>query len=78
MSETVRGGINSIDVGQIEGAKALGMGYVPMMIYIILPQTFKIIAPQIGNTFVANITYIFADPTVGKFFTHSYQNPKSA
>ena len=26
-----------------------------MMIYIILPQTFKIIAPQIGNTFVANI-----------------------
>ena len=51
MSETVRGGINSIDVGQIEGAKALGMGYVPMMIYIILPQTFKIIAPQIGNTF---------------------------
>ena len=39
MSETVRGGINSIDVGQIEGAKALGMGYVPMMIYIILPQT---------------------------------------
>lgn len=55
MSETVRGGINSIDVGQIEGAKALGMGYVPMMVYIILPQTFKIIAPQIGNTFVANI-----------------------
>ena len=55
MSETVRGGINSIDVGQIEGAKALGMGYVPMMIYIILPQTFKIIAPQIGNTFVAKV-----------------------
>ena len=55
MSETVRGGINSIEVGQIEGAKALGMGYIPMMLYIILPQTFKIIAPQIGNTFVANI-----------------------
>lgn len=55
MAETVRGGINSIEVGQIEGAKALGMGYVPMMLYIILPQTFKIIAPQIGNTFVANI-----------------------
>lgn len=55
MAETVRGGINSIDVGQVEGAKALGMGYVPMMMYIILPQTFKMIAPQIGNTFVANI-----------------------
>lgn len=55
MAETVRGGINSIDRGQIEGAKALGMNYVPMMFHIILPQTFKIIAPQIGNTFVANI-----------------------
>lgn len=55
MSETVRGGINSIDRGQIEGAQALGMGYVPMMFRIILPQTFRIIAPQIGNTFVANI-----------------------
>ncbi|MCC8126130.1 MAG: amino acid ABC transporter permease [Clostridiales bacterium] len=55
MAETVRGGINSIDPGQVEGAKALGMNYVPMMIHIILPQTLKIIAPQIGNTFVANI-----------------------
>lgn len=55
MAETVRGGINSIDRGQIEGAQALGMNYVPMMIHVILPQTFKIIAPQIGNTFVANI-----------------------
>ena len=42
MSETVRGGINSIDVGQIEGAKALGMGYVPMMIYIILHRLLKL------------------------------------
>ena len=33
MAETVRGGINSIDVGQIEGAKALGMGYVPMQMW---------------------------------------------
>ena len=60
MSETVRGGINSIDVGQIEGAKALGMGYVPMMIYIILPQTFKIIAPQIAVTELFYITKVAA------------------
>ena len=40
MSETVRGGINSIDVGQIEGAKALGMGYVPMQMWgTIYPST---------------------------------------
>lgn len=55
MAETVRGGINSIDPGQIEGAQALGMRYTTMMTHIILPQTFRIIAPQIGNTFVANI-----------------------
>lgn len=55
MAETVRGGINSIDLGQIEGAQALGMNYITMMAHIILPQTFRIIAPQIGNTFVANI-----------------------
>ena len=55
MAESVRGGINSIDPGQYEGAYALGMGYFPMMIHIILPQTFQVIAPQIGNTFVANI-----------------------
>lgn len=55
MAETVRGGIRSIDPGQVEGAQALGMRYVPMMAHIILPQTFRIIAPQIGNTFVANI-----------------------
>lgn len=55
MSETVRGGINSIEPGQIEGAQALGMRHITMMSHIILPQTFRIIAPQIGNTFVANI-----------------------
>ena len=55
MAETVRGGIRSIDPGQVEGAQALGMRYMTMMAHVILPQTFRIIAPQIGNTFVANI-----------------------
>lgn len=55
MAESVRGGINSIDPGQVEGAEALGMHYFPMMLHIILPQTFQVIAPQIGNTFIANI-----------------------
>lgn len=55
MSETVRGGIQSIDRGQTEGALALGMNYFPMMIHVILPQMFRVIFPQIGNTFVGNI-----------------------
>lgn len=55
MSETVRGGINSVDAGQIEGAKALGMTYITTMLSVVFPQTLKNIAPQLGNTFVANI-----------------------
>ncbi len=55
MSETVRGGIQSIDKGQTEGALALGMNRFPMMMHIILPQTMRVIFPQIGNTFVGNI-----------------------
>lgn len=55
MSETVRGGINSVDPGQLEGANALGMTYLTTMISVILPQALKNIAPQLGNTFVANI-----------------------
>lgn len=55
MAETVRGGILSIEQGQIEGAKALGMTHVTTMMYVILPQVLKNITAQMGNTFVANI-----------------------
>ena len=55
MAETVRGGIMSIDIGQTEGAKAIGMTHVQTMVNVILPQTFKVIIPQIGNNFIINI-----------------------
>ena len=55
MAETVRGGIESIDIGQTEGAKAIGMTYFQTMIYIILPQTLRNIMPQIGNNLIINI-----------------------
>ena len=55
MAETVRGGILSVDYGQIEGAKALGMKHSTTMISVILPQALRNITPQMGNTFVANI-----------------------
>ena len=55
MAETVRGGIMSIDVGQTEGAKAIGMTHVQTMLHVILPQTFRVIIPQIGNNFIINI-----------------------
>ena len=55
MSETVRGGIESVDAGQTEGAKAMGMSHARMMFSIVLPQALRNITPQIGNTLVANI-----------------------
>lgn len=53
MSEIIRGGIQSIDVGQFEAAKALGFGYTQTMRKIILPQTFKVIIPPVGNEFIS-------------------------
>ncbi len=48
-AEIYRGGILSIDVGQHEAAKALGMGKVQTFFRIILPQTIKRVIPAIGN-----------------------------
>ena len=55
MAETVRGGILSIDPGQTEGAKAIGMTHVQTMMNVILPQTLRNIMPQIGNNLIINI-----------------------
>ena len=55
MAETVRGGILSIDPGQTEGAKALGMTHVQTMNAVILPQALRNIMPQIGNNLIINI-----------------------
>lgn len=55
MSETVRGGIGSIDVGQREGAWAMGMSPMKTMLYIVLPQAFKNIIPEMANTFLTNL-----------------------
>ena len=55
MAESVRGGIMSIDPGQTEGAKAIGMTHLQTMLYIILPQAIRNIIPQIGNNFIINI-----------------------
>ena len=55
MAESVRGGIISVDPGQMEGAKAIGMTHVQAMINVILPQAFRNILPQIGNNLIINI-----------------------
>jgi putative lysine transport system permease protein len=55
MAESVRGGIESIDSGQTEAAEALGMTHWQIMSSVLMPQTFRIILPQIGNNLIINI-----------------------
>jgi glutamine transport system permease protein len=53
VAEIFRGGIQSIDKGQMEAGRSLGMGWWQTMRYIILPQAFKRIIPPLGNEFIA-------------------------
>ena len=52
VSEIIRGGIMSVDVGQMEAGRSLGMGYVPVMKDIIIPQAVKNILPALGNELI--------------------------
>ena len=49
MAESVRGGIISIDPGQTEGARAIGMNHFQTMTSVILPQAFKNVLPSLAN-----------------------------
>ena len=53
VAEVFRGGIQSIDKGQMEAGRSLGMTWWQTMRYIILPQAFKRIIPPLGNEFIA-------------------------
>ena len=53
VAEIFRGGIESIDKGQMEAGRSLGMTWWQTMRHIILPQAFKRIIPPLGNEFIA-------------------------
>lgn len=53
VSEIFRAGIQSIDKGQMEAGRSLGMSWGQTMRYIIMPQAFKRIIPPLGNEFIA-------------------------
>ncbi len=52
VAEIIRSGIMSIDNGQFEAGRSLGLNYVQTMIYIILPQAFKNVLPALANEFI--------------------------
>ncbi|MDD3413374.1 MAG: amino acid ABC transporter permease [Lachnospiraceae bacterium] len=73
MAESVRGGIISVDSGQMEGAKAIGMNHFQAMMNVILPQAFRNILPQIGNNLIINIkdtSVLSVISIVDLFFVH--------
>ena len=52
VAEIIRGGIMSVDPGQMEAGRSLGFGYVATMRHIILPQTLKSVLPALANEFI--------------------------
>ena len=52
MAEIVRSGIMSIDQGQFEAGRSLGLNYRQTMVSIIMPQAFKNILPALANEFI--------------------------
>ncbi len=52
VAEIVRSGLTSIDRGQMEAGRSLGLGYIPTMVRIIIPQAFKNILPALGNELI--------------------------
>lgn len=55
ISEIMRGGIQSVDGGQMEGGRSVGLSYGNTMLRIVIPQAIKNILPTMGNEFIALI-----------------------
>ena len=55
ISEIMRSGIQSVDPGQMEGGRAIGLSFSTTMIKIVIPQAVKNILPTLGNEFIALI-----------------------
>ena len=75
VSEIIRGGILSIDIGQTEAGRALGLNYGKTMLHIVLPQAIKNVIPTLGNEFIA----LLKETSVVSFIavvdiTKSFQN----
>lgn len=52
VAEIIRGGLMSLDPGQMEAGRSLGLNYMDTMRFIVIPQAFKAILPSLGNEFI--------------------------
>jgi polar amino acid transport system permease protein len=67
----MRGGINSVDIGQMEAGRAVGLSYSTTMVKIVIPQAIKNILPTLGNEFITLIkeTSVLSFITVYDLYT---------
>ena len=63
VAEIMRGGITAVDPGQLEAARALGLGFGVSMFKIVVPQAMRSILPSLGNEFIA----LVKDTSVASF-----------
>lgn len=52
IAETVRAGIEAVDLGQMEAARSTGLSYTQAMVHIVFPQAIKMTIPPLGNQFI--------------------------
>ena len=55
VAEIFRSGLMSIDIGQMEAGRSLGLSYLQTLKYIIVPQAFKVVLPALCNEFIVLI-----------------------
>ena len=74
IAEIMRGGINSVDAGQMEAGRSVGLGYGTTMLKIVIPQAIKNILPTLGNEFITLIkeTSVLSFITVYDLYTALY------
>ena len=63
VSEIIRGGINSVPLGQLDAGYSLGFNYWQTFRYIVLPQTLKSVLPALGNEFIT----LIKDTSIGAY-----------
>ena len=63
VSEIMRGGILSVDIGQTEAGRTLGLSYTTTMIKVVIPQAVKNVVPTLGNELIA----LIKDTSVASF-----------
>jgi glutamate transport system permease protein len=64
VAETLRAGIQAIPIGQIEAARSIGLTFIQVLAYVVLPQALRSVVPPLASTFIA----LFKNTSVASAF----------